>query len=551
VNRALWLLLKLRLKGWGRRLARQVQTVRGAIFTAVFGVMMLMWLGSLIVNAVIAQRVPGTTAPPEQVERFAPLVLLLYCVGVLASSGNQSPLQFTLPEVQFLFSGPFTRRQVLTYKLLSQLLLTLPIALFLSLALRNVAGMYLAGLVAAVLVFSFLQLYSTAVAMISSALDEWSYTRMRKIVLYAIFLTLGASAIFGWWQAGGTNDALATLKEMEATPIVQYGLLPFRWFARTLTSTSFDEHFFVNAGLSLAVNVFLLGLVYQLDAQYLESAAAAAERRYARIERMRRGGLAALTASKPGNVRYKLANPPWLGGVGPIVWRQIISAFRSRRVLGLLIFVTLMSSIGPVIAAVTNQKGMDDALPFTIAGMGLFMSVMLSHTLAFDFRSDVDRMEVLKGLPIPAWRIVVGQLLTPVLCISLYQILLLTVVYVTMGRVGLILVFALVLSWPINLLLTGIDNLFFLLFPTRMAPQTPGDFSNAGRQMIMLIGKGLGLMIGVGLPAAFGGITYAITGSLALTLLAALVPALAICALPIPLTTIAFIRYDVARDTPP
>ncbi len=551
MNRALWLLMKLRLRGWGRRMARGVQTVRGAILTAFFGLMMLMWLGSLLVNAVIAQRVPGTTASPEHVERFAPLVLLLYCVAVLASSGNQSPLQFTLPEVQFLFSGPFSRRQVLTYKLLSQFLLTLPVSLFLSLAVRNIAGMYVAGLVAAVLVFSFLQLYATAVAMIASTLDEWVYSRARRIVFYAILVAIIAAAIFGWRASGAADNSIETLKRIEQSDIVQYGLLPLRWFARTLTSTSFDEHFLINAGLSLGVNLVLLALVYGLDAQYLEAAAASAERRYARIEKLRRGGLASLATAKPGNVRYRIPNPPWLGGAGPIFWRQLISAFRSRRVLGLLIFVTLMSSIGPIVATLSNQKSMDEALPYTVAGMGLFMSIMLSHTLAFDFRSDVDRMEVLKSLPIPAWRIVVGQLLTPVICISLYQIVLLTLVYVTMGRVGLILGFALFLSWPINLLLTGIDNLMFLLFPTRMAPQNPGDFSNAGRQMLLLLGKGLGVMIGIGLPGTFGGITYLITNSVALALVAALVPALAICALPIPLTTLAFIRYDVARDTPP
>src|SRR5262249_31706147 len=180
VNRALWLLMKLRLKGWGRRLVKQVQTVRGAILASIFGMMLLMWIGSLLINAIIIPRAPGSTAPPEQVERFAPFVLLLYCVGVLVGSGNQSPLQFTLPEVQFLFSGPFSRRQVLTYKLLSQLMLTLPLSVFISLALRNVAGMYLAGLVTAVLVFSFLQLYATAVAMVASALGDWSYTRARR-----------------------------------------------------------------------------------------------------------------------------------------------------------------------------------------------------------------------------------------------------------------------------------------------------------------------------------------------------------------------------------
>src|SRR5207244_9496907 len=103
----------------------------------------------------------------------------------------------------------------------------------------------------------------------------------------------------------------------------------------------------------------------------------------------------------------------------------------------------------------------------------------------------------------------------------------------------------------INLLLAGIDNLFFLLFPTRMAAANPGDFSQAGRHMLLMMGKAMGLIIGLGLPATFAGVTYAVTKQWPPTVLAAFLPAVLICTLPIPLVTFAFQRFDVSRDTPP
>ena len=344
---------------------------------------------------------------------------------------------------------------------------------------------------------------------------------------------------------------MVLLERVEQSDVVQYGLLPLRWFIRALTATSLNSHFLSNAGLGLLVDLVLLAIIFGLDAQYLESAAASSERRYARLERMRRGGIAALGPSQSRPIKRRMPNPPWLGGIGPIAWRQFVTASRTRRALSLILVVTFLAGIGPITATLSNKKGIEETLPWLIAGMGLFMSVMMNQALAFDFRSDVDRMEVLKSLPIQPWRIVVGQIVAPVVCSSVYQIGVVALVYLGLGKIQILLLGVAVLAWPINLLLVGIDNLFFLLFPTRMRAANAGDFSQAGRQMLLVFGKGIGAIIGLGIPAAFGAVTYKLGGqNWPLTILAAFIPAALICALPIPLIALAFRRYDVARDTP-
>jgi hypothetical protein len=546
---SLWLLMKLRLKGWARRLTRNLQTVKGAVFTTIFGVFAFACITIQIVN-VILQPASNKIAA-EQVERFGPLGMLVYCIGMILLSGTQSPITFSPAEVQFLFAGPFSRRQILAYKMLTQFLMTVPISIFLSITMRGTTGVYLSGLVAIILILLFLQLFGIAVNLIASTIGELAYSRGRQAVLILLLIALIVATLVGWRAGGGLDNPVGTLERIEQSDVVQYGLMPFRWFFRALAARSLDGRFFLDTALAFLVDATLLILVFALDARYLESAAANSEKRYARLERLRRGGLASLGSSQSKPVRFRIPDPHWLGGFGPIAWRQFVTATRTRRAVTLIVIITLMASIGPLTATLMNKDGTDQALPWTIASMGLFMSMMMSQAMGFDFRSDVDRMEVLKSLPIPAWRIVVGQMIVPVIFLSIYQIAITGVIYLGLGKIGILLMFVSVLAWPVNLLLVGIDNLFFLLFPTRMQPANPGDFSQAGRHMLLMLGKAIGAVIGLGLPATFGAVTYLLAGrNWSLTLLAAFVPAVMVCALPIPLVTLAFRRYDVARDTP-
>jgi Putative ABC exporter len=554
LNSALWLLLKLRFKGWGRRLGRTVQTVKGAILTSVFALMILLWLTSVAFSAFMTGRAPpGTaTAPAFEVERYGPLVLLIYCLGMVATGGAQTPFVFSPAEVQFLFSGPFSRRQLLTYKIISQFLLVLPVSLFMSFALRTLAGSLLSALLAALLTFAFMQLFGLTVNLVACALGEVMYSRARKTVLLGVLIVLAGAAFWGMGAAGFSGGIVDSLKAIEQTDVFQYAISPFKWFVKVLTAPEWDLDFFRYAAQALAVNLGMLALVYGLDARYMEQAAANSERRYARLQKMRSGGIAGLATMKPGKPRFHLTPLPRLGGVGPIVWRQMLAAMRSHRILGILVFATVVSCIGPVIAATSGGNNADESVPYSLAAMALVMSMLLNQALAFDFRADVDRIEVLKSLPIPAWRIAVGQLITPVLYSSLYQIFVVGVLNLVLGHLGLVLAFTVALAVPVNLLLTGVENWLFLLFPARMGPAHPGDFSHAGRQMLLMFGKGIALMFGLGLPAVFAATAFYVTGqNWFFAVIAAFFPAIVLSFLPIPLVTLAFKNFDVSRDTPP
>jgi hypothetical protein len=158
---------------------------------------------------------------------------------------------------------------------------------------------------------------------------------------------------------------------------------------------------------------------------------------------------------------------------------------------------------------------------------------------------------VLKTLPLPAWKIAVGQLVTPVIFVSLIQTALVAVLFAIYGKIWPLLLVVAFFALPFNLVLIGIDNFLFLLFPARTVPTTPGDFSHAGRQMLLFLGRMIGMTLALVLPAIFGGITYLIAKSVFAAGAAAWFSLVMVSWVPIPFVAWAFKRFDVARDTPP
>jgi hypothetical protein len=192
------------------------------------------------------------------------------------------------------------------------------------------------------------------------------------------------------------------------------------------------------------------------------------------------------------------------------------------------------SSLGPMAVAL-------------MAGMSLFVPAMLP----FDFRGDLDRMDLLKALPLPAWRLVVGQLFTPVLLVCVVQLLLLAGVQVLAGQVEPLLWAFVAFLVPLNALLFQLENLFFLWFPSRIAGMGPGDFQFLGRHMLLWIAKLIVLLV-VGFVAFLVGfVAFLVTGGswLAGGVLAWVVLA-AVNVGVLPLVALAFDQFDVARDLP-
>jgi len=102
-----------------------------------------------------------------------------------------------------------------------------------------------------------------------------------------------------------------------------------------------------------------------------------------------------------------------------------------------------------------------------VAAVVFYSFVLLPEAIKFDFRLDSDHLTQLKVLPISPFRMVVGQLAVPVLVATLFQ----TALYVLAGLSRPVspelVVTAMLLSVPVNVMFVATDNLIFLLYPHR------------------------------------------------------------------------------------
>src|SRR5208337_2939943 len=114
-----------------RYLVRNLRTVKGAVLGLVGLLVFGSWLSTLFF-------MPTNHAgfPAETIRTNGPAFLLIYCLLNVVLSSGEKGIYFTPAEVNYLFPGPFTRRQILAYKILATVFLGLPATLVLALFFR-------------------------------------------------------------------------------------------------------------------------------------------------------------------------------------------------------------------------------------------------------------------------------------------------------------------------------------------------------------------------------------------------------------------------------
>jgi hypothetical protein len=136
-------LLRLRLRGALRRSFRGLKTVRGMLFFLLGAGTLLLWIGSQFLVLFI----PHARGNPEVLRDVLPVGLFGLSLMSLLGGTRQEGICFTPAEVDFLFSGPFTRRHLLLYKLSSGMLGSLFAAIFISLLLMRYASLWAAAFI--------------------------------------------------------------------------------------------------------------------------------------------------------------------------------------------------------------------------------------------------------------------------------------------------------------------------------------------------------------------------------------------------------------------
>jgi hypothetical protein len=198
--------------------------------------------------------------------------------------------------------------------------------------------------------------------------------------------------------------------------------------------------------------------------------------------------------------------PRW-GGAGSLAWRQLVGVRRHWSSL-------LVAMVAPAVFATSPMFIMVD--PFTAflatAGTLAFYTFLLLPTaLRFDFRRDLDRLATLKVLPITPAAAVIGQTLAPVLIATVFQSAVLAFAIAVQSLPPHHLFMAMLVMIPLNVLVFGLDNLVYLLYPYRVQQEGLEIFL---RTMLTFTGKGLVFAVGLAAMSAWGLAAAALTSGI-------------------------------------
>lgn len=540
--RALLKLLWLKMRGNARRALRVQGNPKRLILLVVGAVAVVLWLSPLVFVAASSHRTPDDG---EFTRVFGPLILAAFVFLALFASSGDNAIAFQPAEVDLLFPGPFTRRQLLAYKLVSGMIASIFAATIFSIVFMRHAGSWPNAFVGILLSLWFIQFLGAGIALVKQIIGELSYTRIRRVALAVV--TVGVVAALAMIVERQTfTDVYSLARQIHQSTPGRIFLAPFRVFADIVAAASFSEAL-PKLGVAVAIVAALFFVVLRLDADYLEASLRASERLADRVRRARAGNVFVPAGKAARSRRAPIRG--WLGGAGPIAWRQSTTLVRSGR-KWLFQLAILLVFAGFIVSSMRRLESDDTGVAVSI-GVLAYLTFILASILRFDFRADLDHIETLKSLPLDPRAIALGEILLPVALLSAVQALIVVAcAYLFHWPRSLIIATGAALP-VLNVLLVGVENLLFLMFPARLANRGVADFSLIGRQLLLFMGKFVifGVIAGVGAGTALG--VRAVTDSWPLGLAAAWLVLAAGATAVVLAAGRAFRAFDVSTDLPP
>jgi hypothetical protein len=484
--------------------------------------------------------------------------------GSLFKGFLQRGLVFAPPDLEFLFTSPFTQRQIVFYRLLPSYLFAVVQGLvFLGLFAPHLKHPILASV--CFILFQFICFHAaTAAAIFAGTISEFAHHRIRWMMLGTYFI-LSAVYLRTAWDfkiiPSFVSSPLAqvffypavTLSDLGSAPIIREGALRLvethHFSTRGLgLPTLYLGSFAIAAGLSLWLLLKLKANVFEIS---LATTTRAAEKRR-RIQQGRR-----VVAVEETRMRsLPLPKLSLFRGAGAIVWKNLVVARRSKRELVLALAFTLVFT-GPLAALLwllhdlmskDAEAAAKDIMGFNmgIASFLVFLGFLLQRTFPFDFRSDGQHLVGYRTLPVTPLALVLAEIAVPtVLCLAFQALGIAVLMFYARFEWSMLLL--MLLAYPaVALGLNAIWNLHYLLCATRRAGGQTQSASAAGTLMVV------GLSFLIFYPAGWTGhqigqhiagplsVPFSLAGGLAVQYLIDLLLVLVLARL--------FQRFEISRD---
>ena len=483
---------------------------------------------------------PGSTDGTRLAVTFGTLGALYFLLSWIWSWWREKSslaLAFQPPEVHTLFSAPLSRRVLLAYKLARSQLFVLFNAIIWMALLRR-WGVTLGPpfrFATAWELFTLFSLHRFAVALVRVV----PFTPGRRVLLYvarAVSIA-GAGALLAGvvptllqTSSIPARDLFPALGDALHRAPATYALEPFRLILAPLFAPNVQEWwpaFWIVAALSAAH----AALVFGMDVEYEETAAAASAELARRFAALKRGDLRVPDKTAPGKVpRQWLPLAPLGHPAIAIVWKNTLAWVRYGGLRSGAFLIGMAATMTIVLSMLPAGSREDGRALAALSLMPLFMvfgmSVVIGpRTLRNDLRQDLTSLPLLKTYPLPSAHIMLAEMASPAMALTVFQMTLLLTAMAMMPPilrdglrvvpVTLLLVLAPAVLGALNAASLAIQNATVMLFPgwVRLGPGDAG-LEAIGQNVLVTIGQLLVLAVGLVPAVAVATVVFLALGAL-------------------------------------
>jgi hypothetical protein len=518
---------------------------------------------------------PTMDFPLEAIGAF---ILFVIVLSAWIFPHSRAALNFTEAEVAFLFPAPISRRTLIHFKLLkAQTGILFTIFFFMLISRRFGSGshalFHAAGwwIVLSTLNLHFLGSSFARTMLLEHGISNW----MRRVIVLGT-VAIVAVVILVWTKNSlppfrfstetGFTDIARFVGEVLASGPIPYLLVPFQIIVQPFFASGGKQFF-----LALIPAVLLLALHYiwviRSNVAFEEASVERSKQLAARAEAVRAGHWHGVEPKKkkrraPFNLQPHGFRPVALFWKNLIGAGQIFSGRILLRFLPLIVFVVIF-------AANSKSSGLWASVGF-FAMMLMIMSIVAGPQIVrSDFRQDLPAVDLLKTFPLRGWQIVLGEILAPIVILSVVQWLLLLFAVGSTARipgsealpfaariaVGLGLA---MIAPALNFISLLIPNAAVLLFPSwfQTGKDAPTGIEATGQRLIFVFGQVLVMAVALLAPAGialliiyFGKTVFGLAGAISIAAISASATLIIEGSIGLILLGQFFERFDLSAET--
>ena len=484
-------------------------------------------IGGVYIWFFLFRRDPDGTPPVSFLtegtfERWAGLGLFVMFLRWWLFGKDRSALAFTPAEIQFLFTAPISRRQLIQFKLLrSQLAIFFSALIWVFLLGRG--GLVLSPFLRALslwALFSFFTLHRLGATLVRTAAAEHGKAGLRRNIPAAIIFTAIAAGLL--WSAIGVLPALRaasnapeSFRAIDAAlrePLADALLYPFRLLLAPTFATSAAEW-----GRSFPPVLALLALHYlwviRSEAAFEDAAVEASAKRAKALEAFRARRMGAPKPAKIGK-RQWLRLAPTGHPAGAIVWKNLVAISRTASSPLITIMVIMIANV--TFFAFGTGQGLATTIAL-FAGVFAALSIIAgARFIRNDLRQDLLNVRLLRTYPLSGAALVGAEIASATIVLTAMQVALLLLAHVALIsappewaspelRTGILLASPVAL-FILNAATVTIQNAAALVFPAwvHLGMERTTGIEALGQNILTTVASLIVFVLGLVPPAIAG-----------------------------------------------